>query len=288
MNLEDCLPPALRGATITRVAAGLSGAGVYRVGDAHVLRVHDAPLAHLALLRLASDAGLAPRLVHVDEARNAIVSEYVEDRGFAMLMVTPSSRDHAIALLGELLREVHALPLPPGGVVGDARTLLADIWPELAGLAVPAFVAPSIQAVLDEVPPPDDRVVVSHNAVDPTNLVFDGKRLLLVDWSASGPNDPTYDLAGAAVFLRLDARPLFEAYDGSEPSPRYFYNKRLVAALAGAMFLRLAKQAGYPGGDGEMPLAELDAKCRTGEVDIARPEGQWQFGVALLDVSRSS
>jgi Phosphotransferase enzyme family len=266
----------------------MSGAGVYRVGDAHVLKVHDAPVPNLALLRLASDAGLAPRLVHVDEARNAIVSEYVEDRGFAMLMVTPSSRDHAISLLGELLRKVHALPLPPGGTLGDARTLLADIWPDLGGLAVPAFVAPIIQAVLDEPPPPDDRVVVSHNDVNPTNLIFDGKRLLLVDWSTSGPNDPTYDLAGAAVFLRIDARPLFEAYDGSEPSPRYFYNKRLVAALAGAMFLRLAKQGGYAGGDTEIPLADFYAKRLAGEVDIASPEGRWLFGIALLDVSRSS
>lgn len=288
MNLDDCLPPALRGATITRVGAGLSGAGVYKVGEAHILKVHDAPIENLGILRLASDAGLAPRLVHVDEARHAIVLEYVADRGFMMMMVVPSSRDRAIALLGETLRKVHALPPPPDARRGDARTFLADLWPDLAGLAVPAFVAPTVQAVLDETPPPDDRLVVSHNDVNPTNLIFDGARLLLVDWSTASLNDPTYDLAAAAVFFRLDARPLFEAYDGSEPSPRFFYNKRLIAALAGTMFLRLAKQAGYGGGDTEIPLDEFYAKRRTGEVDIAAPEGQWLFGVALLDVSRSS
>ena len=44
MNLEACLPAELRGpaTTITRIAAGLSGAGVYRVeagGQAYVLKV---------------------------------------------------------------------------------------------------------------------------------------------------------------------------------------------------------------------------------------------------------
>ena len=44
MDLEACLPPHLRGptTTITRVAAGLSGAGVYRVeaaGGAYGLKV---------------------------------------------------------------------------------------------------------------------------------------------------------------------------------------------------------------------------------------------------------
>jgi hypothetical protein len=266
----------------------MSGAGVYRVGDDHILKVHEAPITNLAYLRVASDGGVAPGLVHVDEARNAIVLEYVRDRGFTMLIRNPSTRDRAIALLGELLRKVHALPLPPGGTVGDARTLLADTWPDLAGIPVPAFVAPAVQAALDEPPPPDDRVVVSHNDVNPTNLVFDGERLLLVDWSMSGPNDPTYDLAAAAVFFRLDARPLFEAYDGSEPSARYFYNKRLVAALCGAMFLRLAKQAGHPGGDSHLSIAEFYAKLGAGEVSLAKPEGKWLYGLALIDVSQTS
>ena len=46
MSLEACLPADLRGptTTITRIAAGLSGAGVYRVeaaGQAFVLKISD-------------------------------------------------------------------------------------------------------------------------------------------------------------------------------------------------------------------------------------------------------
>jgi len=44
MTVEDCLPADLRGptSTITRIAAGMSGAGVYRVeaaGQSFVLKV---------------------------------------------------------------------------------------------------------------------------------------------------------------------------------------------------------------------------------------------------------
>lgn len=285
MNLDECLPPALRGATITPVGAGLSGAGVYRVNDSHILKLDDR-LA--ALQRLAGEAGLAPRVVHVDEVRHAIVTELIVDKGFLPMMIVPSTRDQAIALLGETLRRVHALPLPPDLPRSDARTVLADLQPQLAGFAVPAFVGPTLQAILDEPAPPDDRLVVSHNDVNPTNLVFDGERLLLVDWATAGANDPTFDLAAAAVFFRLDARPLFEAYDGSEPPPRYFYNRRLVAALAGTLFLKLAREAGHPGGDHHLSLDDFYAKRRAGEVSHASPEGQWLFGLALLEVSQQS
>src|SRR5262245_50849652 len=86
--VEDCLPPDLRGpaTTVTRIAAGLSGAGVYRVeagGQAFVLKVAgDAEDAGdwrrtLQVQRLAAAAGLAPRLVHVDEGRRAVVTAFV-------------------------------------------------------------------------------------------------------------------------------------------------------------------------------------------------------------------
>ena len=76
MDLEACLPPDLHGATITPIAAGLSGAGVYRVdagARAFVLKISAEPHAEwqrrVAILKLAAEAGVAPRVVHVDDAR---------------------------------------------------------------------------------------------------------------------------------------------------------------------------------------------------------------------------
>src|SRR5690242_15722429 len=123
-TLEDCLPAELRGptTTITRVAAGLSGAGVYRVeadGRAFVLKLAaDAePIEgwrrKLHIQQLAANAGLAPRVLHVDEARRAVVSEFVVDRSFLLFYGDPRTREAALAQLGQMLRRLHEIPLAP-------------------------------------------------------------------------------------------------------------------------------------------------------------------------------
>src|SRR5689334_6011815 len=76
VNLEACLPPWFGTATVRRIAAGMSGGGVYRVGAngrAYVLKV-SGDMRALGVQRAAAAAELAPAIVHVDEARGAIVS----------------------------------------------------------------------------------------------------------------------------------------------------------------------------------------------------------------------
>src|SRR4051794_29391555 len=111
---EDCLPIELRelAPTITPIAAGMSGARVYRVeggGRTYVLKVSsdDEPIdrwRHGTQIReQAAAAGVAPRVIHVDEARRAIVTEFVADRGFPMFYRDPSTHDAALAMLGQTL-----------------------------------------------------------------------------------------------------------------------------------------------------------------------------------------
>ena len=158
VNLDDCLPAALRGpaATITPIAAGLSGTGVYRVeaaGQAFVLKVSaeadgeplDAWRRRVHVQRLAADAGLAPRVVYVDEARRAVVSDFVACRSFSALYGDPRTREAALSLLGRTLRRLHELPLPPGEDAKDPRDLLAALWSGLADFALPVFVGEAVR-----------------------------------------------------------------------------------------------------------------------------------------------
>lgn len=304
MDLEACLPPDLRSptTTITRIAAGWSGAGVYRVeagGQTYVLKIaSDAEWRRkLEILRLAAAAGLAPRVVHVDDARRAVVSAFVVDRSFPAYYLNPGTHDAALVALAQTVRRVHQLPLPDGGGQ-DPRQLLAATWSGLAGFTVPAFVGDAVTRVLAEDPPATERAqVLSHNDVNPTNLVFDGEHLLLLDWDAAGPNDPFYDLATIAVFLRMDEATclrLLAAYDG-QGSPalpaRFGYDRRLVAVLCGATFLGFARLGGHAGGDGELAstpgLDEVYQRMRSGSLSPATPEGQWWFGLALVKAGAS-
>ena len=207
MSLEACLPADLRGpgTTITKVSAGLSGTGVYRVaaaGEAFALKIssESEPLTvwrrKLHIQRLAANAGLAP--------------------------------------------------------------------------------------------------VLSHNDVNPTNLVFDGEKLLLVDWETAGRNDPFYDPATISVFARMDegaCQRMLSTYDGAPMTrlpERFVYYRRLVAVLAGAMFLHLARQSGHAGATGTETLGSTPSlgdfyqRIRAGTLNVGTGDGQWLFGLSLL------
>lgn len=308
MNPEECLPAELRGegTTIAPIGAGLSGAAVHRVDAASgtfVLKIAaaDEPLdawrRKLELRRIAADAGLAPRIVHVDEARRSVVTEFVADRGFRVRMADPSTREASIELLGRMLRRVHDLPLPADVESGDPHAFLTETVAAIpADLPLPAFVRDVIARVLAEDPPPVDRpLVFSHNDANPTNLILaEDERLLLVDWETASRNEPLFDLATVALFFRLDdtaSLRLLAAHDGTPVAalpPRFVYDRRLVAAMTGAKFLEMAAKAGHRGDAHAvaLPLLDFYQRLRAGQIDVAAAEGQWQFGLALAGSAR--
>lgn len=307
MTLDDCLPAAIRGAAtiITRIAAGLSGSGVYKVdagGRVYVLKISAASESledwrqRLAIQRSAADAKLAPRIVHADGKCRAVVSEFVTDRSFPALYWNPQTRAQAIAQLGAMLRRVHALPIPDGAAIANPRLILGETLGALdaANFAIPSFAREAAQRVLAErAPATGDAAVLSHNDVNPSNIVYDRERLLLLDWDAAAPNDRYYDLATAALFFRMDAadcEQLFVAYGeraGTALPAGFLYNRRLVAVFAGLTFLNLARQLGHDGeasSDVEraLSLAECYGQMREGSLNIASASGQWSFGLALV------
>jgi aminoglycoside phosphotransferase (APT) family kinase protein len=312
MNLESCLPAALRGpdTTITKIAMGFSGAAVHRVdaGDkAFVLKISDdnepidAWRRKLHVLRLAAAADLAPRVVHADDVKRAVLSEFVADKSFPMFFGNPATRDLAILKLGGVLRSVHELPLDGAPDAQDPLQLLARIWSGVeTSMALPTFVADAVHRVRAEEPPPvEGALVLSHNDVNPSNLIYDGERLRLLDWDAAGPNDAMYDLATVSVFLRLDDATSLRLLSTHNNAPvtalprRFAYNRRLVAVLVGVMFVHIARQSGHAGADGTErlestpSLADFYQKMRTGAVSIGTPEGRWQYGMSMLKHSMS-
>lgn len=253
-----------------------------------------------ARARAAADAGVAPAVVHVDEERRAVVTELVVDRSFVARLMTPSTRHAAIMEIGTLLRRVHAAPLPAGATAGRVpREFLAEIWTGLHGFPVPAWTGDAVRRVLDETPPPAERApVLSHNDPNPSNLVYDGTRLLLLDWDTAGANDPFYDLAAVAVFLRMDdatCAQLIATHDAAPIAPTlpatFLYLRRAIAALCGAMFLHVARTSGHAGARGgetfelAPALADVYGSMAARTLDVRSPDGQWAFGQALLKTS---
>jgi aminoglycoside phosphotransferase (APT) family kinase protein len=308
--LEAHLPPDLAGpaTTITPIAAGLSGAGVYRVeaaGQPFVLKVaaesEGAADWHRTLhfQRLAAAAGLAPRIVHVDEPGRAVLSVLVVDRSFRAFYLDPRTREAALAQLGATVRRIQALPLPADAPRRDPREILAHVWNDLLpGFAIPGFAADAIQrALADDPPAPERPLVLGHNDLNPTNFVFDGEAILVLDWATAGPADAFYDLAVLALFLRMDEATCLRLLSACEGAPvgelpyAFVHSRRLAAAFCGAYQLHIARGMKHPGAtgaetlDAALSLGDFYQRLRSGALQIATAEGLWTFGLALLKES---
>ncbi|MEO7359200.1 MAG: phosphotransferase [Gemmatimonadaceae bacterium] len=304
-DLHRYLPAELRGEStiITRIAAGMSGAGVYRV-RAHdtefVLKITaqderlDVWRAKTSVQQAAAGVGIAPQVIHVDENGRAVLSELIADQSFGARMGNPSTREVSINALGNMLRQLHALPIPTNSTPVDPVAFLAKLRNTIpADFPLPAYARQIIEGMCAETPPHDKCArVLSHNDVNPTNLVFDGTRVLLLDWQTAAPNSPYYDLAAFAMFFRLDevaSRKLLSAHGSAsvDTLPAVFrYFKRFSAVMSGAAALHMARLRGHTGGDvavgGTPSLGDIYQQMRAGSFDIGSVDGQWMFGLALV------
>jgi Ser/Thr protein kinase RdoA (MazF antagonist) len=280
---------------------GLSGASVYDVATdsgefvVRVLAESDRTQwhRHITLLRVVADAGIAPPLAWVDEGERATVSPKIAGQLPAAL-ADPEARPRAIASVVDALARLHRLPtfaFAPADPIATARLLWDD---QVAKPGFPAWAAPAVSridsaaALLDA----DPRRVPGHNDMNPTNVLWDGSRVWLVDWDASGLTHPYYDLAVLSMFLRLEdgaALDLLARQEGTrisaEQAETFRGLRRLGAVLCGTMFLYLAGDltAVVPRHLDETPtLLQFYARLRTGELALRSPVGQGMFGAAML------
>ncbi|PYP76233.1 MAG: hypothetical protein DMD35_19125 [Gemmatimonadetes bacterium] len=178
---------------------GLSGAAVYDVatdaGDfvVRVLGATDDDLWHrqITMLRLVADAAIAPPLAWVDEGARTVVSVKIAGP-LPTALVDPAARPRAIASVVETLARLHRLP-SAGVSPADPTSMARGLWlRQSVKPGFPAWALPAAEQIdraatmLDD----DPRRVPSHNDMNPTNVLWDGTRVWLVDWDASGLTHP--------------------------------------------------------------------------------------------------
>jgi aminoglycoside phosphotransferase (APT) family kinase protein len=285
------------------ITLGLSGAGVYAVTasrGAYVLRIQGREVdggsfaQQLRVLLRAADAGIAPAVVHVDEAARAVISVRVPGLPVAAALADPAQRGPVFASVVDRLRTLHALD-PSGVAERDPFACTRAAWE--AGRDRPGFPAwavplPSMLAAIAATLAEDPRRVVSHNDLNPGNVVWDGARTWLVDWEVAGLGHPYFDLATLALFLLLSDDVAFELvarHDGApldERSRSSFRTLRqLVAMLCGLTFLSLVDDLGVrpaPRREDAPSLGDCYAAMRAGELALQSARGRASMGLALL------
>jgi aminoglycoside phosphotransferase (APT) family kinase protein len=281
------------------ITMGLSGAGVYAVTSTRgerVLRVspqHDGAsqwTQQLLVLRRAAERGVAPAIAYVDEAAHAVVSMRVTGVPLFAALADPGQRGAAIASLVAQLRVLHAID--SAGL--DERDPLAYARAEYARQrarpGLPAWAA-GLDAIFEAVEATlarDPRRVVSHNDLNPGNVLWDGARAWLVDWEVAGLTHPFYDLAVLAMFLQLDETAAYGLLAQQEQRPiddreraTFAALRRLAALLCGLVFASLVPDLAVLPASAPT-LAAFYGELRAGAADLKDPRVRGAFALALL------
>jgi thiamine kinase-like enzyme len=265
---ERCVPGggALR---LERLSVGLVNIScrVERAGGVYALRVAGEEAQGLGLdrewecrvLAVAAAAGLAPRLEQCHSEPGIVVAEWVEGQA---LSIEEVARDDVLEAVAELLRRIHALPVPQ-----PLRAMDAASWIELylaaarlRDCALPAWVRPlqagaatRLQALAELGPV---ATVLCHSDLHRQNIVrrtADG-RLVLLDWEYAHVADSLWDVAGWAANTDETGRraeQLLTCYLRRTPSAAESQRLRVLAwlydyvcLLWSSLYLQLRSDAG--------------------------------------------
>jgi thiamine kinase len=195
-------------------------------------------VSELAILRSASDKGIAPELVHVDV-----------DQGILLCRFLPGSvwtADHLedqrnIDALCELLRRVHALPL--SGVVFDAVAVARRYAVNLESRQGLHAFALHCEDVIGRAHTAGT-VACCHNDIIAQNVIAT-PQLKLLDWEYACDNDPFFDLASLVGYHNLDdrlANALLESFAGGADSERREHLAEQVRVYDAIQWLWLANR----------------------------------------------
>jgi len=256
--------------TVTPISGGVSGASIFRVEVGErvcVLRIEGPPSPlrnpHQYLsLRIAADAGIAPRLIHLDEANGIAVTDFIEQRPLGDYPGGPRALAEA---LGALLARLQAAPIFPYFV--DYPDIVARLFAHVrrTGLFAAGLLdahTERLERIRETLVWDHAGLVSSHNDLNARNILFDGERLWLIDWESAYRNDPLVD--AATLLDNLAPSPelegvLLRAWLGRAPDDALRARLAPIRALTRLYYAGVLLSA-----SATMPRAEPDA-------DLAAP-----------------
>jgi thiamine kinase-like enzyme len=291
------------GATIdavTKLAGGASGpAAVFRVvisGTNYLLRLEGPPTVlrdsrrHFACLKIAGKAGVAPRLIGTDVNEGISITEFIT----VMAMSKDITRAARLYSIVETVKVLHSAPLFPSlmsyldcvdiliNQVRLTRVLPTSVLKEFLRL---------YGRLASTYPRYDQDLVSSHNDLNPSNVMFTGKRTWFVDWESAFAADRYIDIAAVANFFagnEEDEEIVLHTYFGDELNhhhrARFFLMQQANRAFY-AMVLLNSVAAAKPG----TRLTEQSLRTprfrevRDEMATLATPEGRTRFGCVFLN-----
>ncbi len=285
---------------VTPMAGGASGASPFRVevgARRYLVRVEGRPSPlrnphQYVSMRIAAEAGIAPPVHYIDEAARVAVTDFIEQQP---LQVYPGGPRALAQALGELLGRLQATPLFPQFV--DYPDIVARLFAHVRRTGL--FAAGLLDAHVERL----ERIrqayasgpatlVSSHNDLIPSNILFDGERLWLIDWESAYRSDPLVDVA--TVLDTLATSPelgdiLLQAWLGHAPDEALRARLELIRALTrlyyAGVLLSASAAASWTIADTDLAaptLPEFQQAIREGRFKAGAPETKHILGKMFL------
>lgn len=263
-------------------------------GAAYLLRINTRAgdiRRHFDCMQAAAEAGLAPRILYASAEDRISITDFVE--------AVPFPAAEALRHIPATLRRLHALPPFPVAPFNTTCTFLLQKGPALDGflrnlrasnilpehdLAELLSQHERLAAAYSSLEP--DRAPSHNDLFKPDNMLFDGKRLWLVDWEAAFQNDRYADLAVVANMLvtnGAEEHAFLQAYFGAPPDlyqRARFYLMRQIAHLFYALAFLSLGAGGQPVDLSEPVPAYNDFQRRflAREVDLGDNRSKTLYG----------
>ncbi len=280
---------------------GFSGALVYRIvvrGSPFLLRIitrtNDSTTSdHFTCMKTAAEAGLAPQVRYSSVEDRISITDFVE--------AVPFPAHDALVRMPAVLQNLHALPPFPARAShlntsctfllhkGPARDAILQKFQ--AANILPKTESDDLMARFAQIESVyvlrDADMVSSHNDLfKPDNVLFDGRRVWLVDWEAAFLNDRYADLAVMANLLVTSdtgEQAFLQEYLGRRPEEHQLaklYLMRQVTHIFYAIAFLMAGSAGKPVDLREtLPeFNELQQRFWTGEFKVTDNRARLIYG----------
>lgn len=276
---------------ISRITIGRTSSLVFRIvvrGLPYLLKIitrAEDPSRHYTSMRAAAKQGLAPQVLYTNVEDHISITDFVE--------AEPLPASEALVLLPALLRKLHELPPFGRAPFNTSCTFLLNKGSGLHGFLdkfqaanlLPKVESEEFIARCAEVaalyPYDDAEMVSSHNDLfKPDNILFNGQRVLLVDWEAAFLNDRYADLAVVANQLvtndEEEAAYLHE-YFGAAPNAYQQARFHLMQQTSHLFYTMAYLWMGAPEkaidwGRSLPQFRDYHRRIWAGEVDLADPD----------------
>src|SRR5882757_615732 len=285
---------------IAPVAGGASTASTFRIdsgGQRYLLRMEGEPSPlrnphQYVSMRIAAEAGIAPEIRYLDEGARIVVIDFIAQQP---LHGYPGGPEALARALGALLARVQATPVFPHFVnYPDIVTrLFAHV--RRTGIFAAGVLDPHVarlERLREAYNAGLTSLVSSHNDSIPSNILFDGERLWMIDWESAYRNDPLVDVAivlDSLVRSRELEDVLLRAWLGRRPDEGLHARLEVVRALTrlyyAGVVLSASAAASWISEDTDLSaptIAEFQQAIRAGRLKPGTPETKHIMGKMFL------